>query len=462
MKFDQYEIIYFLGIGGIGMSALARYFNHHGKTVIGYDRTHTPLTSELEMEGIAVHYDDTILEIPQIIKLTPQEKILVVYTPAIPKDSNERIWFETNGFVMKKRSEVLGMITRTSPTIAIAGTHGKTTTSSLTAHLFKAAGQNCNAFLGGITVNYETNLLLGEITDWTVVEADEFDRSFLTLSPKLSVITSMDADHLDIYGDASHVSEGFQMFAGKLQEGGSIVVKKGLDISAKHLAANTTKYEYSVNEEADFYATNIRIENRQYTFDLNTPFGKLSNLAVGLPGRHNVENAIAACAMALLAGMKLEEVREGLATFQGVHRRFEYIIRNEDITYIDDYAHHPEELRACISSVKELYPDKKIVGIFQPHLFTRTRDFAAEFSKSLSLLDVAILLPIYPARELPIEGVSSEMLLENITSPHKHLLQKNEVLPYLESNKPEVLLTLGAGDIDAMVAGIRSQVIGSK
>jgi UDP-N-acetylmuramate--alanine ligase len=233
MKFDQYEIIYFLGIGGIGMSALARYFNHHGKTVIGYDRTHTPLTSELEMEGIAVHYDDTILEIPQIIKLTPQEKILVVYTPAIPKDSNERIWFETNGYEMKKRSEVLGMITRTSPTIAIAGTHGKTTTSSLTAHLFKAAGQNCNAFLGGITVNYETNLLLGEISDWTVVEADEFDRSFLTLSPKLSVITSMDADHLDIYGDASHVSEGFQMFAGKLQEGGSIVVKKGLDISSK-------------------------------------------------------------------------------------------------------------------------------------------------------------------------------------------------------------------------------------
>jgi UDP-N-acetylmuramate--alanine ligase len=228
------------------------------------------------------------------------------------------------------------------------------------------------------------------------------------------------------------------------------------------LAANTKKYEYSVNEEADFYATDIHIENRQYTFDLNTPFGKLTKLAVGLPGRHNVENAIAACAMALLAGMKLEDVREGLASFRGVLRRFEYIIRSEELTYIDDYAHHPEELRACISSVKELYPDKKITGIFQPHLFTRTRDFAEEFSKSLSLLDVAILLPIYPARELPIEGVSSEMLVEKITSPHKHLLQKNEVIPYLESNKPEVLLTLGAGDIDAMVEGIRSQVIGSK
>lgn len=451
MKFDQYEIIYFLGIGGIGMSALARYFNHNGKTVIGYDRTHTPLTSELEMEGISVHYDDTTLEIPQIIKLTPQEKTLVIYTPAIPQDSNQRIWFETNGFEMKKRSEVLGMITRTSPTIAIAGTHGKTTTSSLAAHLFKAAGKNCNAFLGGITVNYDTNLLLGEISDWTVVEADEFDRSFLTLSPKLSVITSMDADHLDIYGDASHVSEGFQMFAGKLQEGGSIVVKKGLDITVNHLGPNTTKYEYSVSEEADFYASNIRIENRQYTFDLNTPFGHLTNLAVGLPGRHNIENAIAACAMALLAGLKIEELREGLASFKGVRRRFEYIVKNHEFTYIDDYAHHPEELRACINSVKELYPDEQIVGIFQPHLFTRTRDFAEEFSKSLSLLDVAILLPIYPAREQPIEGVTSEMLLEKITSPIKIVFQKEQAYVFVHLNRPPVLLTLGAGDIDTMI-----------
>lgn len=436
------------------MSALARYFNHHGKIVLGYDRTHTPLTSELEMEGIAVHYDDSVLEIPQLIKLTPQEKILVVYTPAISRDSAERIWFETNGFLMKKRSEVLGIITNTSPTIAIAGTHGKTTTTSLTAHLFKAAGHSCNAFLGGITVNYETNLLLGEISDWTVVEADEFDRSFLTLAPKLSVITSMDADHLDIYGDASHVHEGFQMFAGKLQSGGSIVVKQGLDIDKSHLAEGTTKYEYAVDQVCDFYASNIRIENRQYTFDLHSPMGVLENIAVGLPGRHNVENAVAASAMALLAGVPLESLRIGLSSFRGVHRRFEYIIKSEALTFIDDYAHHPEELRACIQSVRELYPDKKITGIFQPHLFTRTRDFAAEFSTSLSLLDEVILLPIYPARELPIEGVSSDMLMANITSSQKLLLQKNEVLPYLASNKPEVLLTLGAGDIDALVTPI--------
>lgn len=454
MDFNKFEVIYFLGIGGIGMSALARYFNHHGKIVLGYDRTHTPLTSELEMEGIAVHYDDSVLEIPQLIKLTPQEKILVVYTPAIPRDSAERIWFETNGYLMKKRSEVLGIITNTSPTIAIAGTHGKTTTTSLTAHLFKAAGHSCNAFLGGITVNYETNLLLGAISDWTVVEADEFDRSFLTLAPKLSVITSMDADHLDIYGDASHVHEGFQMFAGKLQSGGSIVVKKGLDIDKTHLAEGTTKYEYAVDQVCDFYATNIRIENRQYTFDLHCPMGVLENIAVGLPGRHNVENAVAASAMALLAGVPLESLRIGLSSFRGVHRRFEYIIKSEALTFIDDYAHHPEELRACIQSVRELYPDKKITGIFQPHLFTRTRDFAAEFSKSLSLLDEVILLPIYPARELPIEGVSSDMLMANITSSQKLLLQKNEVLPYLASNKPEVLLTLGAGDIDALVTPI--------
>ncbi|MFZ4785795.1 MAG: UDP-N-acetylmuramate--L-alanine ligase [Flavobacteriales bacterium] len=457
MDFNKFEVIYFLGIGGIGMSALARYFNHHGKIVLGYDRTHTPLTSELEMEGIAVHYDDSTLEIPQLIKLTPKEKILVVYTPAIPRDNSERIWFETNEFLMKKRSEVLGIITNTSPTIAIAGTHGKTTTTSLTAHLFRAAQWSCNAFLGGITVNYETNLLLGELSDWTVVEADEFDRSFLTLNPKLAVITSMDADHLDIYGDASHVHEGFQMFAGKLQSGGSIVVKKGLDIGVHHLAQGTTKYEYAVDQVCDFYASNIRIENRQYTFDLHSPMGLLENIAVGLPGRHNVENAVAASAMALLAGVPLESLRVGLSSFQGVHRRFEYIIKSESFTYIDDYAHHPEELRACIQSVRELYPDKKITGIFQPHLYTRTRDFASDFSTSLSLLDEVILLPIYPARELPIEGVSSEMLMENISRDHKMVLQKNEVLPYLVQHKPEVLLTLGAGDIDMIVPAIKKQ-----
>ncbi len=455
MHIPQIEIVYFLGIGGIGMSALARYFHHHGKIVLGYDKTPTALTSELEMSGISIHYDDTALEIPHLIKVTPREKILVIYTPAIPKDSNEKNWFLENGFELKKRSEILGLITASSNTIAIAGTHGKTTTSSLTAHLIKAAGKNCNAFLGGITSNYQTNLLLGDTTDWTVVEADEFDRSFLTLSPNLSVITSMDADHLDIYGDADHVREGFQLFAERLQSQGTILVKEGLPIDGSKLDSSCTLLRYSIEGTSDYYAENIRVEKGAYHFDLITPQGTARNLTIGQPGRHNVENAVAACGMALLSGIPLESLALGLSSFKGVHRRFEYIIKSEDIVFIDDYAHHPTELKACIDSVRELYPDQKITGIFQPHLYTRTRDFAADFSASLSLLDTCILIPIYPARELPIEGVSSEMLLVDVTSPEKLLLEKSEVLPYLDQHKPAILLTLGAGDIDVMVAPIK-------
>ena len=458
MNLKEIEIVYFLGIGGIGMSALARYFNHHKKIVIGYDRTPTPLTSELEMEGISIHFDDTILEIPQIIKVTPREKILVIYTPAIPRDSNEKNWFLENGFDLKKRSEVLGAITASSKTIAIAGTHGKTTTSSLVAHLLKDSGNECNAFLGGITANYNTNLLLGNPDSWTVVEADEFDRSFLTLHPELAVITSMDADHLDIYGDASHVTEGFQLFAQRVLSGGTLLVKKGLDIQPHHLQENVTLLQYSISEEADFYGKNIRVENGSYVFDLVTPQGELNGLTLGQPGRHNIENAIAACAMALLSKVHLVQLPQALASFKGVRRRFETIFKSGDLTFIDDYAHHPTELTAAINSARELFPGQKIIGIFQPHLFTRTRDFADDFANALSLLDEVILLPIYPARELPIEGVTSDMLLERINNPSKSLVQKQDLLNKISEIHKGVLLTLGAGDIDALVPPIHQSL----
>lgn len=455
MNADKIEIIYFLGIGGIGMSALARYFNHHKKIVLGYDRTATPLTAELEMEGISIHYDDSILEIPQIIKVTPKEKILVVYTPAIPGDSREKNWFLENGFELKKRSEVLGLITQTHPTIAIAGTHGKTTTSSLTAHLLRSSGVTCNAFLGGITSNYKTNLLLGEEKSWTVVEADEFDRSFLTLHPELAVITSTDADHLDIYGDAGHVVEGFQLFAGKVNAGGTLLIKKGLDIRREHLRENVRLLTYSIMETADYTAQNIRISNGFYHFDLHTPETTLTDIRLGLPGRHNVENAVAAAAMALCTGVKTSALHSGMASFTGVQRRFETIFRSDNHIFIDDYAHHPTELNAALRSARELFPDKKITGIFQPHLFTRTRDFMDGFAQSLALLDEIILLPIYPARELPIPGITSGVLLEKTDHPNKQLLGKEEALQWVQENKPEVLLTLGAGDIDTLVPAIK-------
>jgi UDP-N-acetylmuramate--alanine ligase len=454
MNLKEIEIVYFLGIGGIGMSALARYFNHHKKLVMGYDRTPTPLTSELEMEGISIHFDDTVLEIPQIIKVTPREKILVIYTPAIPADSNEKNWFLENGFELKKRSEVLGAITASSKTIAIAGTHGKTTTSSLVAHLLKDTGNECNAFLGGITANYNTNLLLGKEDSWTVVEADEFDRSFLTLHPELAVITSMDADHLDIYGDASHVTQGFQLFANRVVEGGTILVKKGLDIQQSHLQKNVTLLHYSISEETDYYGKNIRVENGSYVFDLVTPQGKLSGLTLGQPGRHNIENAIAACAMALLSKVQLVQLPIALASFRGVRRRFETIFKSENITFIDDYAHHPTELTAAINSARELFPQQKITGFFQPHLFTRTRDFADDFASALSLLDEVILLPIYPAREVPIEGVNSQMLLDLMQHVQKRLVSKQALLDLIDEIKNGVIITLGAGDIDVLVPQI--------
>lgn len=451
MKLDTVENVYFLGIGGIGMSAIARYFHAHGKHVMGYDRTATPLTTELQLEGIPVHFDDLVAEIPQLIKSSPLEKTLVVYTPAVPKDSVELHWFQSNGFTIKKRSEVLGMITENTRTIAIGGTHGKTTTSSLVAHLLKHSGKGCNAFLGGITSNYDTNLLLDRNAEWTVVEADEFDRSFLTLTPEISAITSMDADHLDIYGSAEYVRESFHLFANRLKANGTLYYKARLPLQTEQLRSDIQVVSYTIENTADFRSRDVQVSNGAYQFTFQSPEAKWENWTLGLPGRHNVENATLAAAIALQVGLSPEQIEAGLASFKGVKRRFETIIKRDDLVYIDDYAHHPTELSAAINSARELYPGLPVTGVFQPHLFTRTRDFADDFAKSLELLDEIILLPIYPARELPIEGIDSQMLLDKISKSSKKLVEKGELLSVLKSHPPKVLLTLGAGDIDTLV-----------
>lgn len=465
MKLDKYEVFYFLGIGGIGMSALARYFHAKGKQVMGYDRTSTPLTTELEAQGIAIHFDDAVDEIPALVKLTSKENVLVVMTPAIPKDSHEWLWLRENNFNIMKRSQVLGAIAESCKTIAVAGTHGKTTTSALIAHILTASGVGCNAFLGGISTNYNTNLLLSKSAEWTVVEADEFDRSFLTLSPALAIITSMDADHLDIYGTHEYMVESYNLFAQRVVEGGHLVAKKHLPLPNSN--ARFTISNYSISEHAEYFASNIRIENGDYMFDMQAVSGNgasaqhFSGLKLGLAGRHNVENAVAAIAVCLMAGVGADKIGEALSTFRGVKRRFEYIVKQPGLVLIDDYAHHPAELKAAISSARELYPGRKLTAIFQPHLFTRTRDFADEFARSLELLDEIILLPIYPARELPITGIDSQMLLDKIRKPGKILMEKSGLLAELASRPIEVLLMLGAGDIDALVQPVK-EILTSK
>ena len=454
MKQLPYDIVYFLGIGGIGMSALARYFNSQGKHVLGYDRTSTALTTELQIEGIAIHFDDSTLEIPQLLRHSDKSKVLVVYTPAIPGDSFELNWFIENGYTMKKRSEVLGLITMSSDTIAVAGTHGKTTTSSMVAHILEYSGLGCNAFLGGIATNYNSNLIINPTARWTVVEADEFDRSFLTLSPFLSVITSMDADHLDIYGSHAFMLDSFNLFAQRIQNGGHIVYKSDLPLEKEKIEHAGSISTYCLNNSSDYRAKDIRVENGSYKFTFQSPEIKLEDLSLGLAGRHNIENAVAACAVALMAGVNPDMIPEALASFKGVKRRFEYVVKTDKLILIDDYAHHPEELKACINSARELYPDKKITGVFQPHLFSRTRDFADEFARSLGLLDQVILLPIYPAREKPMEGIHSQMLLDKIVGTTKSLVEKSELLAELRQSAQEVVIMLGAGDIDAMVSTV--------
>jgi UDP-N-acetylmuramate--alanine ligase len=455
--------VYFLGIGGIGMSALARYFKAMGKEVGGYDKTPTALTDELVREGIHVHFEDNLDLVPPPFKVTnPTQKsqLLIVYTPAVPKSHSEYVFFNTNGFNIKKRSEVLGLITEQSHTIAVAGTHGKTTTSSLIAHILKTAGRDCSAFLGGITQNYNTNLLLSSKTgimesQLVVVEADEYDRSFLTLHPTIAVITSVDADHLDIYGDEKYMVESYSLFAKQVSE--TLIVKKAI---ASKIECGKVPLTYSVKDTtADYYASGIRIENGMYHYDIQGGGKIYKDLTLGLPGLHNVENSVAAVAVALQLNISEEKIRETLASFRGVKRRFDYQIKTPSLVFIDDYAHHPEELRACISSVKEMYPGKKVTGIFQPHLYSRTRDFADDFARSLDLLDETILMEIYPARELPIAGVDSQMLLDKMSSSNKMICQKSNLVDEVGGRNLQVLLTLGAGDIDTFVQPLKEKLL---
>jgi len=454
MTFKGIHSVFFLGIGGIGMSALARWFKQEGYAVAGYDKTPSPLTDALEAEGMQVIFTDAIDSVPSQFRSTPEE-VLVVWTPAIPKDSVLLHFFQ-QGFQIKKRAEVLGMITKDQYTIAVAGTHGKTSTSSLVAHLLKSAGKPVTAFLGGITQNYNSNLILsGKSKEAVVVvEADEFDRSFLHLHPNEAVLTSADPDHLDIYGDEQTILEGFRQFLALVDKKGKIYIQSHALYRLEEPAlAATDIREYGLRSDG-IHAENIVAKPNSFVFDYIGSKNQIKGLELSIPGFHNVENALAAIAIALDHGVSEAQVREGIKTFLGVKRRFEIHSSQAGKIYIDDYAHHPEEIKACLSSVRAMYPSQRMTVIFQPHLFTRTQDFAPGFSESLSLADEVVLLPIYPARELPIPGVISEMLLEGIQAASKVCIPKNEVMEYLGSSAPEVLVTLGAGDIDRLVPGI--------
>ncbi|WP_144605391.1 UDP-N-acetylmuramate--L-alanine ligase [Algoriphagus algorifonticola] len=455
MSFKGKNSVYFLGIGGIGMSALARWFQHEGYFVAGYDKTPSPLTEELVKEGIAISFVDSDQQIPENI-LADKSKVLVIWTPAIPKNSSLLEFFTSQGFEMKKRSEVLGVLTSSHRSIAVAGTHGKTTTSSLIAHMLKTAGKPVAAFLGGITQNYQSNLILNDQKGEPimVVEADEFDRSFLRLHPNEAVITSADPDHLDIYGDEATILDGFRQFVGLLDKKGKLYIQinAAYRLGEDSLPLEKTRF-YGLRSEG-IRAENIKAMPGSFVFDYVDGDKEIKGLELFIPGFHNVENALAAIAVCLDHQVTEEQVRKGISSFKGVKRRFEIHVNERGLVFIDDYAHHPEEIRACLSSVIAMFPGKKVTVVFQPHLYTRTRDFAPGFSESLSLADEVILLDIYPARELPIEGVNSEMLLEGIQSQKKQVLAKTDLTAYLRSNNPEVLVTLGAGDIDRLVPEI--------
>ena len=445
------ENYYFLGIGGIGMSAIARYFKAKGYNVAGYDRTPSVLTHELEAEGIDVNYSDEIEAIP--VGYRDNRNTFVVFTPAIPKDNAQYNFFLSNDFVMQKRAQVLGDITRRERGLCVAGTHGKTTTSTMIAHILKQSHVDCNAFLGGISKNYTSNLLLSDKSDYVVIEADEFDRSFHHLSPYMAVITATDADHLDIYGNYEAYVESFNHFTSLVQPGGVLFVKKGIVIDPR-LAENVILYSYSATEKADFYAENIRIGGGKLLFDFVTPTTKICDIDLGVPVLVNVENAVAAMAVALLAGATDSELKSGIASFAGIRRRFEIHYKSDKFTLIDDYAHHPMEIEASLKSINALYDDRKIVVAFQPHLFTRTRDFYADFAKALSHASQVVLVEIYPARVMPIEGVSSKIIFDEITSPLKRLTTKKDLISTLDEIDFQVLLVVGAGDIDTLIPSI--------
>lgn len=448
---DNIKSVYFIGIGGIGMSNLARYFMSKGKSVGGYDRTETLLTKALVKEGADIHYTDAIANIPN--RYTEKESTLVVYTPAMPDDSPELNYFRESGFDIHKRAQVLGLITQSSKALCCAGTHGKTTTSSMLAHILKGSHLDCNAFLGGILKNYDSNLMLSDTSQFTVVEADEYDRSFHWLHPYMALITSVDPDHLDIYGTEEEYLKSFEKFTSLIRPEGALVMKHNIKLKPQ-LHNGVRLYTYS-QDKGDFRAENIKVGNGVIRFDFVTPDSVIKNIELGVPVRINIENGIGSMALAWLNGATEDELREGMRTFQGAKRRFDFMLKTDSLVMIDDYAHHPDELSASISSVKELYPDKKVLGVFQPHLYSRTRDFADQFARSLSLLDELILLDIYPAREKPIEGVTSQIIFDKVTCK-KTLCKKSELLDIIKNKKDiEVLLTVGAGDIDQLLLPIK-------
>ena len=434
--------IYFIGIGGIGMSALARYFNTQGVAVAGYDKTPTVLTADLEKEGIAIHFEDDIHKIDK-------EATVIVYTPAIPVEHTELNYYRDNGYLVVKRSDVLNWITENAFTIAIAGTHGKTTTTSMTAHILRHSGFGCNAFLGGIASNYNTNFWSHE-KNVVVVEADEYDRSFLKLAPNIAVVTAVDPDHLDIYGTAEEVLKAFGQFTDKIKVGGTLIQKMGTEFSVDNSNKNVFSYGYN-KDEASYHTQNLIVVDGSYQFDITHPGGIMKDVVLNMGGLHNVENATAAIAIGITLGIEEQKIKDAVASFNGVKRRFEYKIKTENKVLIDDYAHHPEELNALISGVRSLYPNEKMVLIFQPHLYSRTQDQAAGFMEVLDKADEVILLPIYPARELPIEGVTSDMLLNGMKLAHKKVMSKEALLEWAKTTSNKLIVMAGAGDIDVCI-----------
>ena len=457
MNIKDIKSVYFVGAGGIGMSAIARYFLNKGLVVAGYDKTPSELTRQLEKEGMLIHYEENVEEIPHACK--QKDSCLIIYTPAIPEEHLELNYFRENGFEIKKRAQVLGSLTETHKGLCVAGTHGKTTTSTMCAHIMHQSHLDCNAFLGGISKNYGTNYILSN-SDFVVIEADEFDRSFHWLRPWMSVITSTDPDHLDIYGTKEAYLESFRHYTELIQPGGALIIHRDLEMK-EHLQDNVRRYDYSLNE-GDFHAENICIENGEITFDFISPIENVKGVQLGQPIPINIENGIAAMAMAQLNGCTAEELKFGMQTYGGVDRRFDFKIKNEKMVFLSDYAHHPKEIYQSANSIRELYKDKHITAIFQPHLYTRTRDFYKDFAEALSQLDEVVLTEIYPARELPIEGVTSKLIFDHLKDGvKKEMIRKDEVLDYVKSHDFEVLIVLGAGDLDNQVPDI-VQILNNK
>ena len=457
MNITDIKAVYFVGAGGIGMSAIARYFLKKGLVVAGYDKTPSDLTRQLEKEGMLIHYEENIEEIPHICK--QKESCLVIYTPAIPADHQELVFFQKNGFEIQKRAQVLGTLTKAHKGLCVAGTHGKTTTSTMCAHIMHQSHLNCNAFLGGISKNYGTNYILSD-SDYVVIEADEFDRSFHWLRPWMSVITSTDPDHLDIYGTKEAYLESFRHYTELIQPGGALIIHRDLEMK-EHLQDGVRHYDYSLNE-GDFHAENIRIENGEITFDFISPIESIKDVQLGQPIPINIENGIAAMAMAQLNGCTADELKYGMKTYNGVDRRFDFKIKTDRLVFLSDNAHHPKEIYQSAKSIRELYKDKHITAIFQPHLYTRTRDFYRDFADALSQLDEVVLTEIYPAREQPIEGVTSQLIYDNLKEGvKKEMIHKDEVLDYVSSHNFEVLIVLGAGDLDNQVPQI-TKLLNSK